>query len=268
LTISTRGRPPRRTRRRRPCFSTGTRPGPFLYRHLVAGLADECRCVAPDYLGSGLSARSGKFDCCPSSHARAGADFVDELDLCDVVPVAPDRAGPLGFPYALDHPRNVRGFVVTDTTMWPVEDETTLRWFSRLAGGPVGRRFCERADPFGRVVMPVLFGDRSRFLAAVYSHYFPPDARLETWDVFPRALGGESGWPHRLWSRRDRVADHPARLVWGMADLGFGPEYHRTFEALFSDASVTRRRGVGHNALGKHWPDLVSHVRPFLDGLD
>jgi haloalkane dehalogenase len=252
-------------------FLHGNPTWSFLYRHLVAGLADEYRCVALDYLGFGLSARPEGFDYRPSSHARVVADFVAELDLRDVVPVVHDWGGPIGFAYALDHPENVRGFVVTNTTMWPVDDDTTVRWFSRLVGGPVGRRLCERFDLFGRVVLPGLFADRSRLPPAVHRHYLAPHpapaSRRGTW-VFPRALVGESAWLQRLWSRRDRVADHLARLVWGMADPGFGPGYLRTFEALFDDPSVVRRRGVGHYVPEELGPTLVPHVRSFLGGLE
>ena len=52
----------------------------FLYRDLVAGLSDEYRCVALDYLGFGLSERPDDFTYRPEDHADVVEAFVEKWE--------------------------------------------------------------------------------------------------------------------------------------------------------------------------------------------
>lgn len=251
-------------------FLHGNPTRSFLYRHLVRELRDGFRCVALDYLGFGLSERPDEFAYRPEDHARVVAEFVAELDLRDVVLVGHDWGGPIGLSYAADHPDNVRGIALANTFAWPVDDDAHFRRLSSLTGGTVGRILCERYDFFTRVVMPLGFANRDRLGADAHEQYRAANRdadRTGTW-TFARRLVGSTGWLTRLWSKRDRFSDTPARLVWGMNDPAFRPSELRTFEALFEDASVVRLRGVGHFVPEEMGPRLVPYVREFLDELD
>ena len=62
-------------------FVHGNPSWSFEFRHLVARLRDRFRCVAPDHLGFGLSARSERpEDHHPASHAGNFAALMDHLN--------------------------------------------------------------------------------------------------------------------------------------------------------------------------------------------
>jgi haloalkane dehalogenase len=246
----------------------------FYYRHLIRGLRDEYRCVAPDYLGFGRSEKPADFSYRPAAHAATIAELVGTLGLSDVILVVHDWGGPIGLSYAIEHPENVRAVVLSNAVpIWPVDDEPHFRRFSWLAGGPIGRRACVRYNAFVRVVMPLAFADRSRFTRLARDHYARPLSdpadRTGTW-VFPREVVGSTDWLRSLWARRDALAtpDLPARILWGTEDPAMRAEERLTYEAVFHDPSLVRLRGVGHYVYEELGPDVVPYVREFLDDLD
>jgi haloalkane dehalogenase len=252
-------------------FLHGNPTWSFLYREPIRALADEYRCVAPDYLGFGLSEKPADFSYRPEDHAAVIEEFVETLDLTDLILVVHDWGGPIGLSYALDHPENVRGVVVQNTFVWPVDDQRWSRTFAWLGGGPIGRRLCERYDAFARVVMPLAFADRSRFTDDVRDQYLAPHAdredRTGTW-VFPREIVGETDWLASLWERRETLADLPALLVWGMRDPAFGTGPLRTFQALFRGSETVELDDVGHYVAEEAGDRLADAMRRFLDDLE
>ncbi|WP_416840633.1 alpha/beta fold hydrolase [Haloferax sp. DFSO52] len=237
----------------------------FLYRHLIRGLRDEYRCVALDYLGFGLSERPPAFSYRPEDHASVVEEFIDELGLEDVVLVVQDWGGPIGLSYAIEHPENVAGLVVMNTWLWPVTDDPHFARYSRLVGGRIGRELCERFDLLTRVIMPLGFADRSKFTDAARLQYRLANQNDRTGTaVFPREIIGSQAWLSSLWQRREKLADIPARLIWGMADSAFRPAELRTFEGLFEDSKTVRLYGVGHDVPEEFGADLVPLVRDFL----
>lgn len=239
----------------------------FLYRHLITGLADEYRCVAPDYFGFGLSDNPPKFSYRPEDHAATIGAFVNRLGLDDLTIVCQDWGGPIGLSYAISNPENVRALVVMNSFCWPVDDQRHFRAFSRLAGGFAGRILCERVNAFVRIVMPLAYADRSRLTPAIHRHYLEPLAapadRTGTW-VFPRRIVGSTAWLSELWERRAAIREIPTLLVWGTADPAFRTAELRTFEALFANARTIECAGVGHYVQEELGPDLVPPVREFL----
>ncbi|MFC7044128.1 alpha/beta fold hydrolase [Halobacteriaceae archaeon GCM10025711] len=248
-------------------FCHGNPTWSFLYRDLVAGLRDEYRCVALDYLGFGLSEKPPRWTYRPAAHAQVFEAFLDELDLEDVTLVVHDWGGPIGLSYAVRNPEAVRAVVVTNSFMWPVEDDRHFRLFSSLVGGPVGRALIRRRNAFATTVMKLAFADRSRLTPAIHRQYtapFPtPDSRKGTW-VFPREITGSSRWLASLWERRDALAGTPALLVWGLADRAFRVAELRTWEGLFPDAETVAFEDAGHYVAEEKGTEMVPHVERFL----
>ena len=248
-------------------FLHGNPTWSFLYRHLIAGLSGEYRCVAPDYLGFGLSEKPRGWSYRPSAHARTIERLVADLDLEDLVLVVHDWGGPIGASLAAGHPEKVRGFVVQNTFAWPL-DSIRMRAFSRALGGRVAHPLVRRYNVFADHVMRVAFADRSK-LAPVHDQYLrplaTPDDREGSW-VFPRELTGSRRWLETLWQQRDRWAGKPALLAWGTQDFTFGDDALRRWQALFPDADTIRFE-VGHYVAEEVGQRLVDPVWKFLNGL-
>lgn len=67
----------------------------FLYRDIIVALRDRFRCVAPDYLGFGLSERPSGFGYQIDEHARVIGEFVDHLGLDRYLSMGQDWGGPI-----------------------------------------------------------------------------------------------------------------------------------------------------------------------------
>ncbi len=175
----------------------------FLYRHLVRGLSSRHRCIAPDYLGFGLSdkpvhhlplprrerggvrgskGREGPPEPCgwsylPADHAACVAALAESLRLENATLVVQDWGGPIGLSLALDRPERIRRLVILNTWMWPVGGDLHFEMFSRLLGSPVGRELVLRLNVFARVVMPAAYADRRKLTRRIHGQYLAPLAR-------------------------------------------------------------------------------------------
>jgi len=213
----------------------GTPTWSFLYRHLVKGLRDRYRCVAPDHLGFGLSERPAGWSYRPQDQARILAQVIETLELKDLTLVVHDFGGPLGLAYAVAHPENVRRLVLCNTWMWSLRGDRRLEWSARLFDSALGRALYERAGFSFRVLWRHAVKDPRAHAAGIRAHYLAPladrAARRATW-VYARELLGASDWYEALWRRRERIAPIPALLVWGMKDPAFGALLPRWRAAL------------------------------------
>src|SRR6185503_14762801 len=125
----------------------------FLYRHIIAGLSDRFRCVAPDYPGFGRSSAAPGYGFTPREHAAVVEKLVLELDLRDITLMVQDWGGPIGFAVATRHPDRFRAFVVGNTWAWPKSDLGT-QVFSRFLGGPIGGYLIKQRNVFVERIVP------------------------------------------------------------------------------------------------------------------
>lgn len=242
----------------------------FLYRHLIRGLSGEHRCIAPDYLGFGLSDKPPHWSYRPEDHAKCIAAFVDSLDLSSITLVVQDWGGPIGLSYAINHPDRIKALVIMNTWMWSVAADRHLRWFSKCMGGPVGRFLIRRFHFFARVGMTMAYADRRKLTPAIRRHYLCPQPtaaeRKGCW-VFPKCVVGSSDWLDGLWQRRDRIAGKPVLLAWGMKDIAFRERELRRWQTLFPHAKTLEFQHVGHYVQEELGPELATIVGEFLGSI-
>ena len=238
----------------------------FLYRHLVSGLSGRFRCVAPDLIGFGLSDKPTHWSYRPEAHAANLARLLDHLGLDNVTLVGQDWGGPIAFSWAVAHPERVRALVIMNTWMWSVRGDPHYELFSRIVGGPVGRRLIRQYNLFVRVLMPVMF--RGRFSASVRRHYEMPLARPADrigCAVFPGEVIGSSDWLDGLWRKRERIRDKPALILWGLRDIAFRQKELERWRGAFSDPTVMCYPDAGHFVQEHLGPDLAPVIEAFLE---
>ena len=245
----------------------GTPTWSFLYRHLVRGLADRYRCVAPDLPGFGLSDRPAGDAYRPADQARRLAAFADVLGLTDFALVVHDFGGPIGLSLAVDRPERVRRLVLFNTWMWSLAGERRYRWLGRALSGRAGRLLYERLGFSVNVLWRHAVRD-PRYTAAVHAQYAAAAgdraARHATW-IYARELLGSSAWFDGLWQRRSRLAAMPALLVWGLADPAFGAVLP-CWRGVFREVDVVEWPDVGHAPQEVRGPEAAALVRGFLEG--
>jgi len=246
----------------------GTPTWSFLYRHLVTGLRERFRCVAPDHLGFGLSDKPAGDAYRPQDQARRLGAFVEALGLKDVSLIVHDFGGPIGLAWALDHPDQVRSLVLFNTWMWSLAGDRQYERAGRLLGGRVGRFLYERLSFSVNVLFRHAVADKTRYTRAVHAQYAAPfrepAARYATW-IYARELMGSSHWYDALWCRRERLATIPALLVWGMKDPAFAKLLPR-WQTVLSRAEVVAWPDVGHAPPEERGPESAALVARFLDG--
>ena len=114
----------------------------YLYRSVIKELRGECRLIAPDYPGFGMSRAPSEYGFTPQEHSEAVSELIRQLSLTSFVLVVQDWGGPIGMSYAVRHRESLRGTVVMNTWAWPASVLQGI--FSVAMGGwPIGYwRWC------------------------------------------------------------------------------------------------------------------------------
>jgi haloalkane dehalogenase len=224
----------------------GTPTWSFLYRRIISDLRRAHRVMAPDLLGFGLSDKPETEAIAPPRQAERLRALVDHLGLDQFALVVHDFGGPIGLSLALDRPEQVTRLVLFNTWMWPRTD-ALARWASRFFGTRLGRWMYTRWNFSPNVMLPAL--THQRLTPAVHAHYqrpfLTPTDRHAPW-VFARDLVGADDWYASLWSRRERLRDIPALLLWGERDPGFGPDALARWQGVFDHVETTTLPDAGH----------------------
>jgi haloalkane dehalogenase len=149
-------------------FCHGNPTWSFLYRDIVIALRDRFRCIAPDYLGFGLSERPEGFGYTIDEHARVVGEFVDHLGLDGYLTMGQDWGGPIGMSVAVQRADRVRGVILGNTWFWPT-DVLTTKIFSRVMSSPPMQWAILRRNFFVEQMIPA--GTERRPSAVVMEHY-------------------------------------------------------------------------------------------------
>ena len=255
-------------------FVHGTPTNSYEYRHLIAALSKRFRCIAPDHLGFGESARPRSFAYTPEAHAAVLREFVERLGLDDFTLVVHDFGGPIGLPLITDHPRHsphpphVSRLILMNTWAWPLDDDPKMARGARFIGGAIGRFLYRYANASLRLIMPSAYGDRKKLTPEIHRRYLDVfgdrDARVLVLHALAKSLLGSRSHYQSLLDRLDRLRAMPVLIVWGMKDSAFQPYQLERWRQLLPGARVETIDGAGH------WPHeeepgrVVAAIEGFL----
>jgi haloalkane dehalogenase len=220
----------------------------FLYRDIIVALRDRFRCIAPDYLGFGLSERPAGFGYKIDEHARVVGEFVDHLGLEGYLTMGQDWGGPISMAVAVERADRVRGVVLGNTWFWPA-DTLSTKAFSRVMSSPPMQWAILHRNFFVERLIPA--GTARRPSHAVMQHYRAvqpsAEARRGVAEMPKQILAA-----HPLLSRLAaevpaKLGAKPALFVWGMKDFAFrpGPTIPR-MRATFPDHVVVELPDAKH----------------------
>jgi len=234
----------------------------FLYRDVVAALRDRYRCIAVDYPGFGLSSAPPGYGFTPAEHADVLEQLVVQLDLSAVTMMVQDWGGPIGFAVATRHPDRFAAFVVGNTWAWPKSDPGT-QLFSRLLGGPIGRRLIVNRNLFVERILPG--GVRRRTLPdavmAAYRGPFPTPASRRPTAVFPQQILASRPFLAEVERRLPTLRDRPALILWPTRDVAFGDRERRRWEEAFPHHRTVLLEGAGHYIQEDAAEEIVTAIR-------
>jgi len=196
----------------------------FLYRDIVVVLRDRFRCIAPDYLGFGLSDRPSGFGYKVDEHARVIGEFVDHLGLDGYLTMGQDWGGPISMAVNVDRADRVRGIVLGNTWFWPA-DTLTTKIFSVVMGSPPMQYAILHRNFFVERLIPA--GTQHRPSATVMEHYRAvqpsPEARKGVAEMPKQILAARPLLARLAEEVPAKLGTKPALLVWGMKDFAFRP---------------------------------------------
>jgi haloalkane dehalogenase len=216
-------------------FLHGNPTWSFLYRGIVIRLRKQFRCIAVDYPGFGLSVHPEDYGYTPGEHARVVSALVRHLDLHDLTIMGQDWGGPIGMRVALDDLSRLRSLVMGNTWYWPL-DTWHMKVFSYVMSSAPMQGQILRRNFFVEKVMP--FAVKHPLAEEVMHHYreaLPtPKSRIGAAE-FPRQLIEASHWLGDLSDEvRDRLANVPLLLTWGIHDFAFPRTFMERFREDFN----------------------------------
>lgn len=250
-------------------FVHGTPTWSFLYRNIIKDLSPDYRCIAPDNLGFGLSDKPPTADYRTATQAQRLEQLLNTLDLGRITLVVHDFGGPIGLPYALAHPERIERLVLFNTWMWSMRGEPNAEQGSKLLGGKLGKLLYTRFNLSPRVLLQAVFGDKSKLRPAIHQHYIKavptPEDRMAMWAYVGQVLGA-SEWHESLWQQRERIANIPALLLWGLKDSAFGPRFLERWQGVFTNAQTITFPQAGHFVQEEEPQTSAAAIRAFLAG--
>jgi haloalkane dehalogenase len=233
----------------------------FLYRNVIRGLRDHFRCIAPDYLGFGLSDRPSQFGYRIEEHATVMGELVDHLGLDGYLSMGQDWGGPISMAVATARADRVRGVVLGNTWFWPADDPTT-KIFSKVMGSWPMQRAIVQGNFFVERLVPA--GTATSLSDAVMAHY-------RNAQPSPKARAGVARMPKEILAARpllerlsrdvpDKLGAKPALLVWGMKDFAFKPGRNiPQMRAAFPDHVLVELPEANHY-IQEDAPDRISEA--------
>ena len=249
-------------------FVHGNPAWSFEFRHLIAGLRSEFRCIAADHVGFGLSSRSHrKEDHHPAAHAEAFSALMDDLDVRDVTLFMTDWGGPIGLDFARRFPDRIKQIVISNTWCWPVNRDFHFRFFSSVMASPLGQHLIKRRNFFVNGVMPRAVGNKGALTPETMEHYRKaqpsPDERAAN-AALPGLIVGATDWLREIWDERSAFTGKPALVLWGNKDIAFRTKELDQWRAELADCEVHEFADCGH-FLAEEAPDrILPLLRAFM----
>ena len=231
-------------------FVHGNPTWSFHWRRLMTAFRATHRCVAPDHIGCGLSAKPQVTLRLEDRIAHL-TQLIDALDLWNITLVAQDWGGAIGLGAMLRRRDRLRGMLLMNTGAF-------RPWFI-----PIRIRAC-RAPVVGRLAM------QGMNLFSQAALRMTLHRKWLEWDIAKAYLAPHDSWANRravydfvedipltpahpTWRTLGEIedalpslADLPVNLTWGMRDWCFTPECLRRFQAVWPDAQVREISDAGH----------------------
>jgi cis-3-alkyl-4-acyloxetan-2-one decarboxylase len=252
-------------------FVHGNPTWSFHWRRFIAAFRPTYRCVAPDHLGCGLSAKP-QSALRLSDHIENLDRLIRQLDLKNVTLLAQDWGGAIGLGALLRRPERLARIVLFNTGAFTPR---YIPWRIRACRLPVtGRLAVQGGNLFSRAALRMTLARRRRLERAVVAGYLAP---YDCWDnrraVYEFVRDIPSGPSHPTWAtladierQLPTLSDRPVLLVWGMRDWCFRPDCLDRFIAAWPHAEVHRLADVGHWVVEDAPEESLAVVNRFLAG--
>ncbi|HEX5472803.1 MAG TPA: alpha/beta fold hydrolase [Lacipirellulaceae bacterium] len=250
-------------------FVHGNPTWSFHWRRLIGALRSTCRCIAPDHVGCGLSAKPNRY-LTLQDHIENICRLITRLDLDRITLVAQDWGGAIGLGAMVRMPERLERIVLFNAGAFPPR---YIPWRIRACRLPViGRLGVQGANLFCRAALRMTLARHPKLEPAVAAGYLAPyDSWANRRAVYgfvrdiPRSADAAT-WQALASIERDlpRFADLPIALVWGMRDWCFRPDCLDRFREAWPRAEVHCLEDIGHWVVEDAPDESLRIVQQFL----
>ncbi|MHC4840784.1 MAG: alpha/beta fold hydrolase [Planctomycetota bacterium] len=262
---------------------SGEKPGPtllflhgnptwsFYWRHQIAALQSEYRCIAPDHMGCGLSDKPQFYPYSLEQHIANVKSLVVGLDLREIVLVVHDWGGAIGMGLANEIADRVKGFVICNTAAFPsrhmpdsiglcripVFGSVAIRGFNAFVKGALA--WCSKKG--------LTSAAKAGYLAP-YDNWANRVANLRFVQDIPMSED------HPSWSKLTEIehglsqfADHPIKICWGAHDFCFHDKFLDEWKLRLPKADVRYFEDAGHFVAEDAYEEVTNAVREIVVGV-
>ena len=241
----------------------------FFYRNLVQALSPAMRCVAPDPIGMGLSAKPATYPYTLAQRIEDLEALVDSLGLRKVHLVVHDWGGAIGLGWAGRRPERVGRIVILNTAAFP--SPRIPRRIALCRVPVLGEVLVRGLNAFAEPATWMAMSARRLTWVERRGYLFPYDSWAHRIAVhrFVRDIPLEAGHPSRatlesVAARLPGLAGHAVMLLWGARDFCFDETFLSRWRGLYPHARVERLAAVGHYVLEDGGPAAVQQARDFI----
>lgn len=241
----------------------------FFYRDLVRDLSGAIRCIAPDHVGMGLSAKPGAYDYRLATRIADIEALADHLGLRRIHLVLHDWGGAIGFGLAARRPERVGRIVILNTAAFPCDRIPGRIALCRvpLLGELLVRGMNGFAEPATWMAMAsrrLTWEERRGYLypypswaSRIGIHRFIRDIPLEPSHPSRGLLGEIAG-------ALPRLADNEKLVLWGGRDFCFDDAFLSRWREIYPGARFERLERAGHYVLEDAGAGARATIRDFL----
>jgi pimeloyl-ACP methyl ester carboxylesterase len=239
----------------------------FHFRELIKGLSPAYRCIAPDHIGCGLSARPGA-----SEYGFRLRNRIDDIETFlgalglekDITLVVHDWGGMIGAGFAVRHPERIARLVVLNTAAFLKPEGKPLPWTLNVirslpalaAPAVLGLNLFARGAAWTAPTRSLPSDVRSALLAP-YNSWRNRLATLKFLQDIPLSPADPSYATAAEVDRSlDRLCQKPMLICWGERDFVFDRDYLAEWQRRFTLAEVHRFPDAGHYVL-EDVPDRI-----------
>ena len=241
----------------------------YYYRWLVRALAPTQRCIVPDHVGMGLSAKPADYDYTLATRIADIEALVSSLGLKRVHLVVHDWGGAIGFGFAARHPALIGRLVLLNTAAFAIDRIPGRIALCKLPG--VGPLIVRGLNGFAGPATTMAMHRRRLSADEKRGYLFPYDSWANRVAVSEFVQDIPMRPDHRSWASLATVEQglahfraRPALIVWGGQDFCFDDVFLARWREKLPQARVHRIADAGHYVLDDARDEAIALIRDFL----
>lgn len=244
----------------------------FMYRDLITALRGRFRCIAPDHIGCGRSAKPQTgFNYTLAEHIDNVVGLVEHhLELKRFHLVVHDWGGPVGMALAERFPERIDRIQILNTAAFrmrelpwqiaackvPVIGEWLARGLNAFCWGAT--RFCTR-KPMPPEVRAGYLWPYQDWASRIAVHRFVRDIPRSPSHRSYRTLA-------MIEDNLHRIAGRPMHICWGLGDWCFGKTFLNEWRRRFPAATVREFPETAHYLIEDETEAVIAAIAAFLGG--